>query len=102
REDQQDVEGGRVHQGAHRGRRGARLAGGSDLKRLALRNICCERQPTWERTSASITGRVRDSIGMSMAVPATRRKGLQTMCLQAFMIGAQERTRTSTPLGASN
>ena len=28
-------------------------------------------------------------------------KGLQVFDLQAFMIGAQERTRTSTPLSAS-
>ena len=32
---------------------------------------------------------------------AKNEKGLQTLCLQALMIGAQERTRTSTPLSAS-
>ena len=32
---------------------------------------------------------------------ARNKKGLQTHGLQAFMIGAQERTRTSTPLSAS-
>ena len=37
----------------------------------------------------------------SLVSVETKEKGLQTSRLQALMIGAQERTRTSTPLSAS-
>jgi hypothetical protein len=46
----------------------------------------------------------RSACGMtasSASLFEANKKGLQTSCLQALMIGAQERTRTSTMLLAS-
>jgi len=71
------------------------------LKRSALQWHCCMVQRILKGAIASTEGKALQLLAFLIAAVATTRKGLQTLCLQAFMIGAQERTRTSTPLGAS-